>query len=325
MSLSRAEATLQASNFFIQGQTEEAIKLYSELLATSLDYNLFINRCVAYISQNDFDNSFKDATAAIQMDSKRYEGYLYRGITNFNSGKIDESSTDFNEALNNGVPQVCIDKWVKRCTLELSHKKIKSIEEINQEESKKNEPKEDLPKKYHIYSNTGKLAYTWFQTDKIVGVALDYRVSDRKKLKYKLEEDTIEVSFPIDGSKDYNLHINLWGTINPQASKVLPGLQSLELTLEKKIPNLNWEHLSKDDVEENLLVNEDKVPLYPTSAHQKKDWNKIDKELEEEIRIDQEKYGDARKGLIEALYNNSNEEQRMALAKSVQGSKGCYM
>ena len=323
MSLSRPEAILQATNSFIHGQISESIKLYSALLSESLDYNLLINRCIAYFSQNEYENSLKDSISALELDPTKYEAYLYRGISLFSLGKFEESLLDFNEALQRNVPKYLIDRWMFRCNTELSHKKIKSIEENNKEELKN---QEEAPQKHHIYSTSGKLAYTWFQTDKSVGINLGYRVKDCSKLKYKLEEDSIEVIFPIDGSKDYNLHINLWENIKPEVSKVLAELDSIEIFLEKKNANLNWENLCKIDVNnEQLEANEDKAPLYPTSAHQKKDWNKIDKELEAEIRADTEKYGDARKGLIEALYNNSNEEQRMALAKSVQGSKGCYM
>lgn len=325
MSFYRDQTTLQATNYFIQGQLEASIKLYSQLLSETLDYNLFINRCVAYIFQNDYSNSLNDANSAIEITPQKYEGYFYKGISLISIGKIEDALINFNEAIQKNIPENIIRKWLFRCNSELSNKKIKSIERHNQNQEEKKEP---FPPRHHIYSKTGKLAYTWFQTDKIIGMTLNYRINDRKLLKYKLEETTLEVSFPINGSKVYNLQINLWGVINPDASKVLPNLETIDITLEKKLQKQNWEHLAKDGGnynEDKLHANEDKVPLYPTSAHQKKDWNKIDKELEEEIRKDQELYGDARKGLIEALYNNSNDEQRRALAKSVQGSKGCYM
>ena len=326
MSVSTQAAYLQATNLFIQGHLDESLKLYSELISSKSEYNLMINRCIAFIQKNDYESALKDANLAIELNSNNYEGYFYRGIPLFSLGKYEDAFNDFNEALKLNAPQKMMDRWIFRCNSEISNKKIKSIEQNNEEESKKAELKEAGPQKHHIYSKTGRLAYSWFQTDKTVGISLDYRVKDRKQLKYKLEEDKIDVSFPIDGSKDYNLSITLWSQINTEVSKVLPGLETIDITLEKKIPSLNWEQLTKDEiVEAEMTENENKAPLYPTSAHQKKDWNKIDKEAEEELRKDQEKYGDARKGLIEALYNNSDEQQRMALMKSVQGSHGCYM
>ena len=327
MALSSQAAFLQATTLFIQGHYDESIKLYSELITTKSEFNLLINRCIAYLQKKDFENALKDAILAIELNPNHFNGPLYKGISLFSSGKVEEAFNDFNEALKLNAPQQLLDRWIFRCNSEISNKKIKSIEKNNEEEAKKQaELQEAAPKKHHIYSKTGKLAYTWFQTDKTVGITLDYRVKDRKQLKYKLEADKIDVSFPIDGSKDYNLSITFWGEVTPENSKVLAGLETIDINLEKKNPNQSWDHLTKEDVlEKDMAEIENKVPLYPTSAHQKRDWDKIDKEVEEEIRKDQELYGDARKGLIEALYNNSNEEQRRALAKSVQGSHGCYM
>lgn len=313
---------LKATNLFVQGHIDEAINIYSNLLSKLETYDLFINRAIAYISKNDNENCIKDCTSALTIDSLKYEGHLYRGISNFYSGKIEEAFIDFNNAIKFNAPKNIIDKWISNCQREVENKK--KIEGKNI--AKINEPQQEILKKHHIYSSTGKLAYSWYQTDKTVGIILNFKVKDREQLKYKVEEEKIEISFPLDDNKEYNLSLNLWEKINSEKSKVLPTLECIEIVLEKAKTNVTWLHLCKEDKKElQEDENESKATIYPTSSFTKKDWGKIEKELEEEIRQDQEKYGDARKGLIEALYNNSNEEQRRALAKSVEGSKGCYM
>lgn len=311
---------LKATNLFIQGHIDDSISIYSNLLSKLATYNLFINRAIAYISKNDIENSIKDCNSAIAIDSSKYEGHLYRGMSYFYSGKMDEALIDFNNAINVNAPKNIIDKWIIKCQREVENRKKK--EEKNK--TKINESQQEILQKHHIYSSTGKLAYSWYQTDKTVGIILNFKVKDREQLKYKVDEEKIDISFPLDDNKEYNLSLNLWEKINHEKSKVLPTLECIEIVLEKLKTNVTWLHLCKEDPKEKQET-EDKATIYPSSAFTKKDWGKIEKELEEEIREDQEKYGDARKGLIEALYNNSNEEQRRALAKSVEGSKGCYM
>lgn len=311
---------LKATNLHVQNHLDEAIELYSQLINENADHNLLINRSSAYYDKNDFEKSLKDAEKALEKDPLNPDANLLKGSSLFCLGKFEAASTIFKELSKSDSPSKLILKWVDRCQKEMTNKRHLGKQENNEE-------KKEEVKKHHIYSKTGKLAYTWFQTDKTIGIIMDFRVEDRNKLKHKLEEDKIEISFAFDNNKDYNLNLLLWEKINPTNSKVIAQLESIEITLEKQKPSLVWPQLGKidSDEKEELLVQENKAPLYPTSVAQKKDWNKIEKEVEEEIRQDQEKYGDARKGLIEALYNNSNEEQRKALAKSVEGSKGCYM
>jgi len=125
------ENFLQANNFLIQGHLEEAIALYSNLISTEQNFDLLINRCVAYIKKGDYNSALTDSEAAIFQDPIRYEGYYYRGISNFSLGKFSVALNDFSEAKTKKIPAPLIDTWIPKCNLEikLEPKKKKKEEE----------------------------------------------------------------------------------------------------------------------------------------------------------------------------------------------------
>ena len=60
--------------------------------------------------------------------------------------------------------------------------------------------------------------------------------------------------------------------------------------MDKKDKILNWTKLERKSEEESLPIPEQAD--YPTSSKRKKDWNKIDKEIEQDINKHKEEYGE---------------------------------
>jgi len=75
-------------------------------------------------------------------------------------------------------------------------------------------------------------------------------------------------------------------------------------------------------------VNAHETPLaYPSSSKNKKDWSKLDKEIEEDMKKNKEEYddGDPLNKLFRELYKNADEKTRMAMNKSFQTSGGTVL
>lgn len=61
-----------------------------------------------------------------------------------------------------------------------------------------------------VSSVTGKIAYTWYQTSKVVGIEINHSLTNKESLKTKFEANKIEVTFPIGNGSDYDLSLDLF-------------------------------------------------------------------------------------------------------------------
>jgi len=111
------------------------------------------------------------------------------------------------------------------------------------------------------------------------------------------------------------------------------------LSWTKKNKNKQWPTLERPDAD-NEVVLESKGPVpisasnasqtptaYPSSSKTKKDWSKIDKEIEEDMKANKDEYAqeDPLNKLFKELYKNADEKTRMAMNKSFQTSGGTVL
>lgn len=334
------ETFVQANNYLIQGHLNEAISIYSELLSKNQNFDITINLCIARIKACDFEQAITDAENAIKQDSSRYEGYLYKGIANFSIGKLEYALIDFNEAKNHKVPEKVVEVWLSKCNLELQRengakpKQDQSTvykQQTSNEESSNNQKSNDKTDEHFdivrekIFSSAGKLSYTWYQTDNHIGLEFDQLIESKDLIKHNFEEKFVDISFPIPGNKNpYRLELFLWDEILPETAKIILNLSKVEIKLEKKNKRKNWLRLENEEKSQKKLVQDiEKAPAYPTSSKYKKDWSKIDRELDEELN--KEKDEDALNSLFKEIYKNADENTRRAMIKSFQTSGGTVL
>lgn len=340
------ESFIQANNFLIQGHIDEAIALYSSLLSTEQNFDLLINRSVAYIKKGDYNLALCDSESAILQDPNRYEGYYYRGIANFSLAKFQVALSDFSEAKAKKIPSALINTWIPKCNLELrlEPKKKTNVNEnpevsmpkppLQTEKDEKNEKKEEQKEeeephfdvvKEKIFTAAGVLNYSWYQTDKHVGLEWDQKIESKEVIQHVFDVKKVSIKFPIQGSsKPYELTLDLWDEIKPETARIILSLTKLEIKFEKKNQNKNWVRLESEDKPKKIMVQEiEKAPSYPTSSKYKKDWNKIDRDLEEELSKENDE--DALNKVFKEIYKNADENTRRAMIKSFQTSGGTVL
>jgi hypothetical protein len=136
-----------------------------------------------------------------------------------------------------------------------------------------------------------KFSYSWYQTPSKVGIEIPFVVDKKEDLKVKFQEDKISIDFPIKNKKEnYHLDLVLFRDIIPVRSKVTHRLDSIEIIMEKQQQSENWAFLRRDGLG---LPEADVKPeiSYPSSSKFKKNWDKIDKEIEGDIMQHGEEYG----------------------------------
>ena len=66
-------------------------------------------------------------------------------------------------------------------------------------------------------------------------------------------------------------------------------------------------------------------PSYPTSSKQKKDWSKMDKQIERDLANDKPEGDQALNSLFKQIYERADEDTRRAMIKSYQTSGGTVL
>ena len=75
----------------------------------------------------------------------------------------------------------------------------------------------------------------------------------------------------------------------------------------------------------NITPGQQVIPSYPTSSKQKKDWGKLDKEIEKDLAKEKPEGDGALNALFKQIYERSDEDTRRAMIKSYQTSGGTVL
>lgn len=315
----------KANNQLIQSRTLEAIQEYSNIILHYQDYDLYLNIAIAKIKINDFSSALDYAQKAINFNSEKSEAYYHKGIALFHLNKPKAALESFIISIQKGFDSKLSQIWSKKCELEIKINGVEKQEEVLLEESKI-EPKIEIPSETKIVEevkdkitvNFGKHKYYWYQTNDILGLEFDATLDKPEKFVYKFSETSVKISYPLSSSNDFLLFILLWSEVVPATAKITHNENKVELTVEKKNKNINWSLLEK--IEQTKT---EPVPSYPSSSKNKKDWSRLEKEIEEDLKKEPEE--DALNQLFKNIYRDADENTRRAMIKSYQTSGGTVL
>lgn len=95
--------------------------------------------------------------------------------------------------------------------------------------------------------------------------------------------------------------------------------------MEKKEQNISWFSLTKDTT--SLAEAEETQQIsYPSSSKTKKNWNKIEAEVEGDILKHPEQYAvDPSMLFFQEIFKNADEDKRRAMMKSFSSSSGTVL
>lgn len=95
--------------------------------------------------------------------------------------------------------------------------------------------------------------------------------------------------------------------------------------MEKEEQSINWAFLRRDGVGIPEAALKQEI-LYPSSSKVRRNWDKIDKEIEGDIIKHGEEYGeDPSMNFFKQIFNQGDEEKRKAMIKSFQTSGGTVL
>lgn len=115
------------------------------------------------------------------------------------------------------------------------------------------------------------------------------------------------------------LNFNLSNPINPPKCTYNCGLKKFEIKLAKLDENYSWPSLQQSEGATQavpMAVQSNSVPQYPTSSKVKKDWSKVDNEIEKDLSKEKPEGDAALNDLFKQIYGRADEATRRAMIKS---------
>lgn len=341
-----------ANLLFVNEEYEEALKHYTcavTLDGENAEYHACQSAC--HLKLGKCQEALSAAEKALQYDSSSHIAYHWKGIALFYGGSFAAAKVAFEESLR-ARPDAKAPRnlWIRKCDAELSGSTLplggvvaetskvpssstaaappppapapapapaaaaaKSSTSYDQVKTSApadgSAPKKPVRREW--YQNNTHVFITIFQK----GMTQDVVTSDFKDRQFSLS-----MKLPTGDDDTYSLDLDLFDAIEPKASKVEVSKVKVEVQLAKRSIGMQWKDLEKQEPLSGL-----DMPQYPTSSQVKKDWSKIDRDIEAELKAEKPQGDEALNTLFKEIYDKADDETRRAMNKSFQTSGGTVL
>lgn len=281
------EALHKGNSSYMHDNYNTAIQLYNESIAEELTFGAFVGLASAYVKLGKFDQAQEAANRAIEINPSSAIALYRRGQAKFYQNNYSVAMTDFEEAerLQESLGKV----FIRKCKVEITN--------------------QVLP--------PGKDPYTWYQSESHIYIVLNVKARNLDETKIDISENSVCASVNTIAGAEFRIDLQLSRNIVSTESSFNVLQNKIEITL-KKESNVNWTELEPQKVV-------DVKPSYPSSNKFKRDWNKIDKEIDQELKKHKPEGDEALQELFKQIYGNADEDTRRAMIKSFQTSGGTVL
>ena len=351
----KGEAALSASKY------EEAIQHFTDALGVNPSaVKYYINRATAYQRTQKYNEALADAEIAVVLAHKRATRELIKDAQFRRAQQLFflERYADADHIL-----QIVKKLDEKEKTLPIwSAKVAKKLQDVPEGDEKRKVTVVDIPDvelpsapqestmtkktetpaaapKPVVPTPANKIKDDWYQSNDTVTVNILAKGAPKDKVTVDFEQDTLSVSFPVEGSSaEYSFNVDpLYAPIDPSQSKFRVTPNKVEITLKKASQGVKWHKLEGDrevevtadargTVPQHILSSkpaQDSAPAYPTSSKSgAKNWDKLAAEdLDDKDEIE----GDETSHFFKKLYSGATSDQQRAMMKSYQESGGTVL
>jgi len=341
-----------ANVHFVNEEYEEALKHYT--CAVTLEDCAEYRSCRAatYLKLGKFQEALQDVAECLKLDPKSYMALHWKGVALFYLGDFSAAKLAFEESLRLApTSKAPRSLWLRKCDAELSGSALPLSGVVvqtskvapgattaplessapvsavsSQAASSQCPPPVEKVENAEAMSISGRkpVKREWYQNNTHAFITLFAKGVDKDACKVDMQEKELSVTFPLPGSTDdeYQMNLDLFDEIDPSGSKFEVSKLKVEFTLAKKTVGRQWKDLERLD--EIIEIAPDQ-PAYPTSNKQKRDWSKIDQDIEAELKAEKPEGDQALNKLFAQIYERADDDTRRAMNKSFQTSGGTVL
>lgn len=159
--------------------------------------------------------------------------------------------------------------------------------------------------------------FTWFQSQEEVHLIFFVKTNSPEDVKLEINSNSVTITAKTTSGSEFLNTVQLLHEILPTDSRSSIKSNKVEVILKKSSASI-WHTLEPTKQETSK-------PSYPSSSKKAKNWDKLNKEFDEELKKDKPEGEAALNELFKQIYENADEDTRRAMIKSYQTSGGTVL
>lgn len=348
----------KANAAFVDEDYDLALALYKQAIdANDKDPKLYSQRAQTHIKLENYLEAAEDAGKAIELDPQTGRHHHRKGVALFHLEEYETAKAAFEAGQALDPNNSSFKTWIRKCAAEIEDEASEVQQAASQPPSKPmtshgvssspsgsqaTSPASVLPDNDAPYMpppadpNLPKYRHQWFQTQTVVEVAVLAKNMTKERVDIQIDKQHLRVVIrDAEGEQEYELDLDLYGEVDPAASKYDLLKSKTEIRL-KKSGAIKWPTLEKSNEKADPYAPAPTAaapppavqpkPAYPSSYNRKVfDWDKLESEIKKDEK-DEKLEGDAALNkLFKDIYGGSDEDTRRAMNKSFQESNGTVL
>lgn len=357
----------KANAAFVDEDYDLALALYKQAINDSPeDPSLYSQRAQTHIKLENYIDAAEDAGKAIELDPKTGRHHHRKGVALFNLEEYESAKAAFEagQALDN--KNSTFKTWIRKCAAEMDDEASQDNQTAAEPPSASGvsssaapaSPSQAAPSTSastppsstsndmtsgdepsmppSADPNLPKYRHQWFQTQNVVEVAVLAKDMTKERVDIHIDKQHLHVLIrDAEGEQEYELDLELYGEVDPAASKHELLKSKTEIRL-RKGNAIKWPTLEKSNQKADPYAKatsavppppvQQPKPAYPSSFSKRSvDWDKLESEIKKDEK-DEKLEGDAAlQKLFKDIYGGADEDTRRAMNKSFQESNGTVL
>ncbi|CAH0481820.1 unnamed protein product [Peronospora belbahrii] len=331
------EFKLQGNALFVDEQYEKAVSCYTHALETHVEEaDTLSKRAAAFLKLDKLQEAAADALRATELDATLHMAYMRHGMALFELERYTEAKQVFqigketapttDETL---VQQFQI--WIRKCDAILERdEKLVVIDKppaIVQSLKTNNHKTAGI---VDLLSDKPTICHDWYQSETYVTLSILQKKLIQEDVEVSIEPKKLIVRVKLDGEWVQAFDDALFDEVVPGESSYKILGTKVELKLKKKSTGLYWNKLKEvvsgaQVMRGHPAVLVAKPECTPRPYVSNRNWNEIEKAIDEELEAEEPKGEEAMQKLFRDIYAKADENTRKAMNKSFQTSGGTVL